>query len=563
MATPSRAARRPAAIPHRFWPIGVRGRVHRLRTKAGLCLLFVAAVAAHGAFAADLQLTPRNPICPSFLIQSGDASLFTTSRGTEESLLLDELLKLVTRVRLEPLPDVFVLTPKRIEDRRQVLKLLNRIMERRMITRFEASTLWFPRTTDPHDPLFSSQRITLDAVNAPHAWDRISKIPAAPVLVGLVDTGVAYDHFDLTNEMWPQKTHGMNFAGPSPTDETHDFDGHGTSVAGVLAATSNNEHGIASIAWQGHIQIVIAKFTENAAGNCTQNLIKAIDYAANLGATVLNLSAGGNQESMFLKLELEKLEHQNRNLLIVAAVANKRMNIDGPPTPYPDYPTSYGLPNVIAVQSADCCGGFSPSAYGAHSVHIAAPGVDVETTDHGGNDSYTFGTGTSMAAPQVSAAAALISAYAPLWTYGQIRQYLIDSARNAACDLPGAPAGEFSLCGKSQSGGVLNVDAATGAPVVIDAPFGGERWTAKSTRVVTWHPLFTTNLCPDVDLLLLTDNDRTWTSLASNPSTPKTRDMSAMITLPESVPRAKAARIVVRCHDTNYLERWSNFFEIK
>jgi subtilisin family serine protease len=217
---------------------------------------------------------------------------------------------------------------------------------------------------------------------------------------------------------------------------------------------------------------------------------------------------------------------------------------------------------VISVQAATDTGQISGSVYGKYSVHLAAPGEFIQTTGNHCDSDYTQVTGTSLAAPQVSAVAALISSYAPGWHHEQIRQYLVDSARNPLCGLPQYPQGGLSLCGKSQSGGVLNVDAATGAPVVLDAPSEGDKWRPGTSHHVRWHELFKTKLCPDLDLFLSTDDGLNWSALNSHPVTLKTQDAKTLVVIPTDVPKSSTARIALRCHDTARLERWSDTFSI-
>ncbi len=431
---------------------------------------------------------------------------------------------------------------------------------------FEPSVRWVPRAAPPNDLLFRDyQQSMLDQVNALAAWDRIAKIQHNAVTVAVVDTGIRSDHPDLRHEMWSgNPAHGKNFSSPLAND-TDDHAGHGTNVACALAATSNNGEGVASIPWRNNIKLVIAKYADSADGGCTDELIKSIDYAATeANAPILNLSVGQNQCSVPLRRELELLRDNKPGTLLVAAVDDQHplIDLDAPGALLQDYPTSYHLPNVIAVQAVDKYDDLSSSVYGRNSVHLAAPGEYIQTTGNDPNHNYVIASGTSLAAPLVSATAALISSFAPQWRHEQIRQYLVDSARNPACDLPDTPATDFSLCGKSQSGGVLNVDAATGAPVVLDTPLEGTHWSPGTTHQVHWHPLFITDLCPMLDLLVSTDDGVNWTSLHSYPPAPRTRDTGASITLPSNLPKSNSARIAVRCHNTAHLERWSDTFSV-
>lgn len=428
----------------------------------------------------------------------------------------------------------------------------------------ELAVNWSARSVGREDPRFNAQRRTFEQANVPPAWERIRRIPVPPVAVAVIDTGVRSTHPDLTHQMWSRgpgdRAHGQNFSGGA-LEDTDDRAGHGTEVAGVLASESDNGEGIASIPWRDHVRIVIAKFEELPGSGCTQDLINAIDYAANdARAPILNLSVGLEEYSAHLKSELELLAANNPRTLIVAAVSNADIDLDAPGAH--DYPTDYRLPNVISVQGSNCCGGSFHTAYGATSVQLAAPADDVQTTSLT-REGYCSDPGTSMAAPQVSATAALIIGFAPQWNYSQVRQYLIDSARNPACGRPGTPLDDTSLCGRSESGGILNVDAATGGPIVIDLPFEGASWSRGSSHTLHWHELFATEMCPQLQTLLSTDDGRSWQDLTSDPQVAQTRDMKAKVRLPPDVRRTHEARIALRCVKTARLERWSDRFEIR
>jgi subtilisin family serine protease len=544
--------------------------------------LYLAGIST-GAVADSCPEPPPTPECSRVLVEFLKP-LQPDSRhlATESGLLPVLRLRLkefgVTEITqgVGSLPNVLILTveksvldsQERLGKLRTKLEELGKLPQLGGLDYFEPSILWVPRTIRPNDPRFRAQEPVLDQVNAPAAWDRIAKIQHSPAIVAVIDTGMRYDHLDLREQMWSgNPAHGENFSGGAAAD-TRDRAGHGTQVAGALAATSNNKEGLASIPWKNSLRLVIAKYADSLAGGCTENLINSIDYAATVAnASILNLSAGQNQCSVPLRKELETLRDSKDRTLLVAAVDDQDLHamtdLDAPGAQLQDYPTSYHLSNVIAVQAANGYGGLFNSVYGKVSVHLAAPGADVQTTGNGDNSDYTSAPGTSLAAPQVSATAALISSFAPRWRHEQIRQYLVDSARNPACALPGAPApDEYSLCGKSQSGGVLNVDAATGAPVVVDAPFEGARWSPGTAHKVRWHPLFITDLCPYVDLFFSTDDGANWSALNSDPPIPSTRDMAATVMLPPDVRKTDSARIAVRCHDTARLERWSDTFTV-
>jgi hypothetical protein len=427
---------------------------------------------------------------------------------------------------------------------------------------FEPSQYVSLRGKDPTDPLYFDQAPILEEIHAVEAWDRIAKLHVSPVPVAVVDSGVHFTHPDLEKSMWASAPHGRSFLRDSNPDDTDDTFGHGTTVSGILAATTDNGIGIASIPWHDHVQVVIARFARGK-GGCIDDVISAIHYAAyDAHARVINLSLGTSHNSrQFLKV-LQDVGHDKNHTLFVAAVGNTRRDLDDPKHPIYDYPTSFHLPNVISVQASGCCHDFQPSAYGKSSVHISAPDVGLDTTDIT-DSGYSAGDGTSVSAPQVSATAALISEFAPQWTYSQVKQYLIDSARDPACpQQPAASIAYDSLCGKSQSNGELNVDAATGAPLQFAWPAEESPWRRGTSHEVSWNTLFATDLCREVEFSFSTDDGWHWT-LVPNVSTARVSALHQEITLPDSIPPGTATRLSARCTDTTALERWSRPFVVE
>jgi subtilisin family serine protease len=201
-------------------------------------------------------------------------------------------------------------------------------------------------------------------------------------------------------------------------------------------------------------------------------------------------------------------------------------------------------------------------------VQLAAPGESLSTTDIG--PLYSHGNqGTSYAAPHVSATAALIRSLAPSWGYAEIRPYLVDSTHKPAC--PRDPAAlPFSLCGKSQSGGILDVDAATGSPIKLEEPQAGTVWTKRTLQTVSWSAWSatfpgTTNPCPELTVFYSANDGKTWSKKATTPATllapsGSTRSGSAQIRAPARA--TQKARIAVRCSGTR-LERWSDPFTVQ
>jgi type VII secretion-associated serine protease mycosin len=275
----------------------------------------------------------------------------------------------------------------------------------------DAVTLNYGRRTSsiPNDPGWSSgpQSPYLSTVRLPQAWDQITD--ASSQLVAVVDTGVDTSHPDLVGHTLP----GYNVVNPGtpPTDEQ----GHGTFVAGVVAANTNNGVGVAGTAWNGMV-LPVKVFTGDVAFD--SDTAVGIRYAANHGAKVINLSLGGPGDSPILHDAITYAA--SRNVVVVAASGNTGDNV-------PQFPAAY--PEVLAVGATDEAGALTDfSSYGDW-LDLAAPGFNIVSTFPGG--SYAIGAGTSFAAPIVSGIAALVRARFPNLTAAQVGDRLRNSARDA------------------------------------------------------------------------------------------------------------------------------------
>jgi subtilisin family serine protease len=259
----------------------------------------------------------------------------------------------------------------------------------------------------PNDPLFS-QLTALQKIDAPRAWSVSTGSPK--IVVAVVDTGIDPSHTDLKPNLWVNPgTHfdpeGKGFYGVnliSQNYDTNDLNGHGTHVAGIIGAVGNNGLGIAGVAWQ--VSLMTVTFLNQEGYGTLFNAIRAIDYAVENGAHIINASWGSAFKSQALK---EAIERANRaGVTVVAASGNSSNNNDEKGF----YPASYEVENVISVAALNTVAAAlaSYSNFGSKKVHLAAPGTQILSTWPG--QRYKFLDGTSMAAPFVSGALAVLSA---------------------------------------------------------------------------------------------------------------------------------------------------------
>ena len=250
-------------------------------------------------------------------------------------------------------------------------------------------------------------------IGATAAWDVTRG--SSGIVVGVVDTGVDYAHPDLATNIWRAPagwslkgcgagSHGYRVINGAASCDPMDDQGHGTHVAGTIGATGNNNAGVTGVNWS--VGLMALKFLSATGSGTTADAIAVIDYAlkarqAGVNLRVLNFSWGGAGYSQPLRDQLA-VAHQ-QGILVVAAAGNEAKNNDAAPA----YPAGYDLPNVVSVAATDNRDQLASfSNYGATSVDLGAPGVDIVSTVTAGG--YGFMSGTSMATPHVAGAAALV-----------------------------------------------------------------------------------------------------------------------------------------------------------
>ncbi|MBK1876989.1 S8 family serine peptidase [Pelagicoccus mobilis] len=321
------------------------------------------------------------------------------------------------------------------------------------------------RTTSrkPNDPRFTDQtNLHFEYANgdssrdidAPEAWAITSGSPN--VTIAIIDSGIRSTHEDLKDNLWVnpnEKSNGSDDDRNGIADDLYGFNaikgngdvsddnGHGTHVSGIAAASGNNSKGITGVTWNA--QIMALKFLDASGYGTNSNAIEAINYAIAQKADIINNSWGGSEQSQAVFETLKRAS--NQGILIVTAAGNNGANLDETPT----YPASFNIANqVVVVASNDIDKLSSYSNYSANATHLAAPGRALSTY-HPSDSSYSDLEGTSMAAPHVSGALALIKATFPGQTATKNILRLLDSTDQ----FP-------ALTGKCLSSGRLNLHRA-------------------------------------------------------------------------------------------------------
>ena len=303
----------------------------------------------------------------------------------------------------------------------------------------------------------------LEIVDAPNGW-AIST--GEEIVIAVIDTGVDLDHPDLEGKLLVDL--GKSFIDQAPTpDDDH---GHGTHVAGIAAAATDNSLGIAGVGWDA--SILPLKVLDRTGEGTFVDVAAAIDYAADLGVDVINLSLGPESgHSMacdqFLQREID--EAYAAGAVIVAAAGNNGGRIEIPPA------NCDHVLGVAATTREDTLPSYSAS--GPH-VSVAAPGgtydcytCAIYSTLRGG--SYGWLAGTSMATPHVSGLAALILERYPGYTPDQVASAILDNA----LDMGESGYDENYGCGRIDAYAALSAGAHGPDPHCLE----GVAWTEQRT----------------------------------------------------------------------------------
>jgi thermitase len=264
----------------------------------------------------------------------------------------------------------------------------------------------------PNDPSFGDQW-AYDKIKPEAVWDQ--QIDASKVTVAVLDTGIDYTHPELEGRV----IKGYNFVDNSL--DVMDRFGHGTHVAGIIGAKGNNGIGVAGLAWNVNL-LAVKVLGDNGQGS-TAAVMKGIQYAADMGAKVINMSLGSPDTAVDPALAQAIAYATSKGSLVVAAAGNNRGGVGSPAND----------PGALAVSSTskflfwEYLSWFSNRG---DKIEVSAPGGGIWSTvpmnpNKTGATGYGKLSGTSMACPMVAAEAALLFAKYPAWTNQMVRTRIV------------------------------------------------------------------------------------------------------------------------------------------
>ncbi len=330
--------------------------------------------------------------------------------------------------------------------------------------------IWLPivlnryvRQIYPNDPAYSDQW-AMEKINAPYAWG-ISQ--GNGVLVAVLDSGVDLDHPDLSGKIRTD----IDYDYINNDAIAQDDQGHGTHVAGIIGAATDNGRGVSGLGWQA--MIVPYKVLDDTGTGSLSGIVNAIDAAVNAGARVINMSLGtppgSGTCSQYPSLQNAITNAYNHGVLVVVAAGNDYG--DDAATVVPA-----NCPHVLTVSATDSNDALADYSNVGSVIDISAPGSLIYSTKL--NDTYGYMSGTSMATPYVAGLAALIFAQHPDYTPDQVASAILDHA----VDLGNAGWDTSYGCGRIDAGAAVLNGAAGSQPLCHSTALAD---TATTGRFVT------------------------------------------------------------------------------
>ncbi|NOZ72154.1 MAG: peptidase S8 [Chloroflexi bacterium] len=346
----------------------------------------------------------------------------------------------------------------------------------------------FPTTSvvTPNDTYYADYQWQLPYINADTAWDTTTG--SNSITIAIIDTGVDLTHPDLAAHI----VSGYDFINNDA--DASDDQGHGTHVASIAAAVSDNNEGITGVTWNAKVMPV--KVLDSGGSGAISGVADGIRWAVDNGADIINMSLGGSSTSSTLEDAIDYA--YSHGVFIVAAAGNDYES--GNPT---SYPAAYN--HVVAVASTDNSDGHASYSNSGSYVDVAAPGGDPSDSydsnpEHwivgaywrGSGYDYAWLSGTSQAAPHVAGLAALLLSLDPSLGPDDLE----DIITSTAVDVQAAGWDEFSGYGR--------IDAAAAVAAVVSAPTAtptptpnpAATSTPTDTPVPTYTPTFTPSFTP-------------------------------------------------------------------
>lgn len=274
------------------------------------------------------------------------------------------------------------------------------------------------------DPRVSEQW-AINKIGLPTMWNKTTG--SNDVKVGVLDTGIDSSHPELSNNV--NRILSRDFTGSDTLIVTTptDLNGHGTHVAGIIAADGNDGNGIAGVCWD--VDIISLRVFDAGGSGTTSSVTRAVDFAASNNIDILNYSGGGYGNDGALRQAID-----NYSGLFVCAAGNDGLNTDS----QPHYPSAHNdLNNLISVgastsgdkRATQADGWSKGSNYGKNSVDLFAPGDKILSTYPVNKGSYATLSGTSMATPYVTGVAALILSQYPDMSSGVLKANILEGVK--------------------------------------------------------------------------------------------------------------------------------------
>ena len=286
----------------------------------------------------------------------------------------------------------------KLDEARDVMSAVKEFSADSSVEYAQPNYIYYKFSTTPNDPDFSQQWSLQNTgqtisggeyttnnpgtsgydMNLTNAWDHVTD--ASSVIVAVVDSGINYNHEDLASNMWDggasYPNHGYDYV--DNDNDPMDLNGHGTHVAGIIGSIGNNSIGNAGVCWKVKLMAVRVL---NAAGSGTSvSISSGINFAAQQGSKVINLSLGGYNNDSVVANAITNA--QSSGILVVVAAGNDGVNVDSGTTPV--YPLNLTNSNILGVAALDQSYNLAAfSNYGTTSVDVGAPGTNIKSLFNG------------------------------------------------------------------------------------------------------------------------------------------------------------------------------------